>query len=516
MGIALIVIGLIVLIAAGYLVFAEMKKFNKSAEHQLSKLTLRNLGIYFAMIGLGGLGLNLGFALTGNWAIDPWHMVMLLAGGFLFFPSFALFFVTFYLRYWHKDLVEAQQKNNGLLMIISIIASFFTFLLAGEGMGPYLTYPLVSGFIINDAGFQWTRPNLSYGSGFHLTWYGVIILGAAILAYRISDHHFYQKYGRHGILDTCFLIAFPAGIIGARIWYVVGNWNGDAAGGISFAQECAEGRWYSMFQIWNGGLTILGGAVGGILGGMIYMLTARKYVDIRFAFDAVVPTILIAQAIGRFGNFFNHEVYGAVTDMSAWPLLPTWIKNNMATAWTNGSPASTNMYVPLFLIEAIINLFGYFFIDFVFPAFWKWLSVKITRKEDGGALKLAMGDKVGFYLIWYGVVRMIMEPLRDVNYNMGSNGMWSFWNSMVYIILGALAITVLQWYAHHRKVKGLPEEINRGTPVAEGPSETLIPENKPQKADDLSKPKPIGKASDLSRPKPIGQPSSKEESEKGE
>ena len=515
MGVALIVIGAILLIAASYLTVAELKKFYKSGSHELSKVNLRNLGIFLGVLGLGGLALNLGIALACVWSIDPWHMVMLLGGGLLFFPSFCLFFITFYLRYWRKDLVEKQQKTNGLLMVISIIASFFTFLLAGEGMGPYLYYPLVSGFVINNQGFQWTRPNVAHGSGFAIAWYGVIILGAAILAYRISDHHFYQKYGRHGILDTCFLIAFPAGIIGARIWYVVGNWNGDAAGGISFAEEVAKGNWGSIFAIWNGGLTILGGAVGGILGGMIYMLLARKYVDIRFAFDAVVPTILIAQAIGRFGNFFNHEVYGAVTDMSAWPLLPTWIKNNMATAWVDGAPASTNMYVPLFLIEAIINIFGYFFIAYIFPAFWKWLSVKITHKEDGGALKLAMGDKVGFYLIWYGITRMIMEPLRDVNYNMGTNGMWSFWNSMVYIILGALAVTALQWYAHYRKAKGLPEETQRGQP-----KEALVTgekkENAPQKANDLAKPKPIGKANDLAKPKPIGQPKADEESKEGE
>ena len=520
MGIALIVISLLAFVVLGFLAVKEFKAFAASGDHSFDKKRFQHVVLFGAGFGVFGMMLNLGFALAGSWSTDAWHMILNLGGGLIFFAGMYAFFSAFYLRYWRKDLVEEQRKYISLTLILGVVASFFGFIIAGEGMAPYLTYPLVSGFNINDTGFHWVTPTQSYSGGVTIAWYGVIIVGAAILAYRISDHNFYLKYGKHGILDTCFLIAFPCGIIGARVWYVVGNWNGDAAGGISFAEEVAKGNWGSMFAIWNGGLTILGGAVGGILGGMVYMLLARKYVDIRFAFDAVVPTILIAQAIGRFGNFFNHEVYGQLTNMSNWPLLPTWIKYNMATGWTNGSPnmdpitsggLSGNMYVPLFLIEGILNILGFFIIMYLFPMFWSFLAKKITKKEDGGALKLAMGDKLGFYLIWYGVTRMIMEPLRDVNYNMGSNGMWSFWNSMIYVILGVIAITLFHIIASIRRKKGLPEEFQRGQQIeAVSAGENAVKVNtsiagkeEPKKSD-LSKPKPIAKPTDLSKPKPIG------------
>ncbi|HBS03280.1 MAG TPA: hypothetical protein DEA63_05470 [Firmicutes bacterium] len=65
---------------------------------------------------------------------------------------------------------------------------------------------------------------------------------------------------------------------------------------------------------------------------------------------------------------------------------------------------------------------------------------------------------LGFYLIWYGVVRIIMEPLRNSEFNMGTNGMWSVWNSLIYIILGALLLGAFQLLAYWEKKKGLPNQ----------------------------------------------------------
>ena len=503
MGIFLIVIGWAVLaLSVGVSVYL-LRAHKRGGTHTFAKKDYTTFIVLLGAAGLSGILQNIGYALSGNWPIDAGHYVMLLFGGFLFYASALSFGITFYLRYWRKDLDERILKNNGLVMILSIPMAFFTFLLAGEGMGPYLVYPLVKGFAINNDGWVWLRPDVYTAGGMQIVWYGVLIVGAAFLAYKISDHHFYQKYGRHGIVDTCFLIAFPAGILGARIWYVVGNWNGDVGGITPFAERFARGEWWSIFAIWEGGLTILGGAVGGILAGVIYMLLKRKYVDIRFAMDAIVPTILIAQGIGRFGNFFNHEVYGNLTMMSDWPLLPTWIKYNMAVSWSNGAPVfdavtrtvggityTGNMYVPLFLIEAILNITGYFVIYHVVRRFW-------TKGR-------ALGDLAGFYLVWYGVTRMIMEPLRDPEYNMGSNGMWSFWNSMVYIILGAALIAGFQLLAYYRKKKGLPEEMGGYVPepvVEEAPQEPI--KRKDDHKNDLEKPQAIRRNSDMDKPKKI-------------
>ena len=109
-------------------------------------------------------------------------------------------------------------------------------------------------------------------------------------------------------------------------------------------------------SIWDGGLTILGGAFGGILAGVLFMLLARKWVDIRFAMDTIVPTILLGQAIGRWGNFFNSEVYGQTVALnSGWNWLPGVISGQMGWDCAEGM-----IHVPLFLIESMLNIAGYF------------------------------------------------------------------------------------------------------------------------------------------------------------
>ena len=312
--------------------------------------------------------------------------------------------------------------------------SVIVFLVFGEGVAPFLKYPLVCVFNINGSGFHWlTADNLGsteVQGGLSVRWYGVIILFGALVCLWITDHRFYQKYGKHGIMDTTFVFAFLGGILGARIWYVVGNWE----------REGFNADFGKIFRIWDGGLTILGGAVGGILVGMTFVLLRRKWVDIRFPFDVVVPTILLGQAIGRWGNFFNCEVYGGIVESSSWWFLPSWVANQMnynaatavyaGTTYSVGPLPSGLIHVPLFLIESLINIAGYFIIAYGVPAIWK-------KHRAPGVL-------MGFYLLWYGVVRIIMEPLRDGNFNMGTDNMWSVWNSMIYIILGVAVIIGFQ------------------------------------------------------------------------
>ena len=492
MGIFFIVLGFLLILGIAAYTWKRLADHFKNGLHDFQKKDLKLFTLLCAAVGVsGGIFTNIGYALAGTWPIDAGHYAMLFIGGTIFYAMAYVFFVTFYLRYWRTDLDEKYKKNIGLFMVLSPIIALFAFILAGEGMAPYLTYPLVKGFAISNEGFVWLTPTRATSGGLKIPWYGVLIVFGAFLAYKMSDHNFYKKYGKHGILDSVFLLAFPAGILCARLWYVVGNWNGDGQGGVNFAQECAEGRWWRIFAIWEGGLTILGGAVGGILVGSIFFIFRRRYSDLRFAFDAVVPNILIAQAIGRFGNFFNHEVYGNASSMSSWPLIPTWIRYNMATGWANGMPINDQMYAPMFIIEAFLNVVGFFVITQAIPRIWK----------KGRAL----GDYLGFYLIWYGVVRLIMEPMRDPTFNMGTNGMWSVWNALVYVILGALAIAAMQIRAYVRKKKGLPEMMGT-TPEelasAEAKAEPAI-EPSPLRA----KPEP---KSDLAKPKSIPHPSRKD------
>lgn len=435
----------------GYNVYS-LHRFAKNKEHNAftKKEFLLLLAGQFA-ISLSGSFLLPAIAGLSKWEINNGSMTMGVFAAFVFFLSFSAIWECFYLYYWRKDADEKQRKITRFTMFAAIPLAVITFFLLGEAVAEYLSYPLVSGFAIDGTGFHWTTYQ-DGRSGFSINWYGVVIVFGAVVSYWITDHRFYKKFGRHGIMDSCLLLVLPAGIIGARIWYVIGNWNGDGAGGPNFSQYCANGQWYKMFEIWNGGITILGGAAAGIIAGALFVIFRRKYVDVRWAADVVVPAILIAQAIGRWGNFFNHEVYGQMVNMSDWTILPTWIRYQMATSFSGGKPFGDQMYVPLFLIEAIANVIGYFVIAWGIGKIWK----PKTEANNPKWYHRSLGDLAAFYLVWYGITRVIMEPLRDPSYNMGASGNWSVINAIIYIAIGVAFLIFFHVVDYFLIKKGKP------------------------------------------------------------
>ena len=433
MDIAFLVVGLLTLLGGAALLWIDLRRLVKN--ERVSRFVHKDalfLGFGFLCLALSG-GFLAGAIITWNeYAISSGDATMAILGGILTAIFFSSLWCAFYVRFYKPKMDNSHLKWVKLVLYGSIPCALLSFLLFTEGLAPYLTYPLYSGIHIGGDGISLLRAGEYVSGGLHIAWYGVIMIGGALVSYFVSDHYFYQKYGKHGMLDGTLLVAFPAGVIGARIWYVVGNWNGDGAGGPNFSEAWADGRWYEVFEIWNGGLTIIGGAVAGIIAGVLFLHFTKKYVDIRWAVDVVVPTILIAQAIGRWGNFFNCEVYGAETSISSWSFLPSIIINQMHIA-NNGRPmAEGMMHVPLFLIESVINLAGYFIIAKLVPFVWR-------KYRPSGSL-------LGLYMVWYGIVRMIMEPLRDPSFNMGADGDWSFWNSLAYIIIGFVFIGGLYLY----------------------------------------------------------------------
>ncbi len=457
MGYFYLVFGLLLLGGGLFALIRTLRMYRKDKQrNSFQKEDIIWLGAGLGAIALSGIFLQLSVHVLSEFELDAGHQAMSLVGAFLFFLFFTSLWTGFYVRFYLPELVADQMKIAKIVLYSSIPLALGSFLLMMEGTADALTYPLACGFSINETGFHWlTAANVtdhSINSGFSIRWYGIIIVFGALVCYWVSDHKFYQKYGKHGILETCLLFAFPGGILGARIWYVVGNWEREGFN-VDFAK---------VFQIWDGGLTILGGAVGGILCGVAYMLLRRKWVDIRYAMDTIVPTILLGQAIGRWGNFFNNEVYGQVVSLNqGWNWLPTWIANQMNYDGANQVFLQAgSIHVPLFLIESLLNIFGYFLIAYIIPAIWK--------KGRG------LGVLSGLYLSWYGVVRIIMEPMRDTNFMMGTDNNWSIWNSLVYIILGVVLIAVFQtlWMIQKGKswARGSLEEAEQAKAKAKSPS----------------------------------------------
>ena len=166
----------------------------------------------------------------------------------------------------------------------------------------------------------------------------------------------------------------------------------------------------------------------GIVVGVLWFIWRNKHLSVWVAADMIVPTILLAQAIGRLGNFFNCEVHGNPVDASNWMWLPHIIVYNGMYSSSNPELTNGTFYLPLFLIEGVLNVGGYFLIASLFGKKFR----KYTELGD-----LAMG-----YVFVYGIIRMFLEPLRSTSFNMGEKGYWSWIFSGLFIVFGGLGIFV--------------------------------------------------------------------------
>jgi len=423
-GLILFIVGLVgVLFTLGYSIYRSVL-ITKDINPNLINWdkSIRNC-IYF---GIGNALLvlisTIGVYLWKELNITAEEWAATIFGAIIGGAAFFTFINSFILHYYGKEVPVKLNKWLYRVMLISI-PTFLVFLfIYTDGFANYLIYPLPNGI-------SFTK-GLIHGGG-NITFYALCILSGAVFVYFLCDHKFYKQYGKHGIIESTFFVAFPAGIIGARIAYVIGQWE----------VEFAHREFWHVFAIWEGGLTILGGAIGGILVGVLWFVFRKKQYNIWLAVDIIVPTILLAQGIGRWGNFFNNEVHGIALSGEYFAWLPRIIYNNSVFSSSSSLSPLTDgrIFVPLFLIESIVNFVGYFVLSGLFG--------KYLRKYT------ELGDLAFGYLIWYGMTRVIMEPLRDAGFNMGKDGYWSWFWSLIFVAAGALAILGNHWIRYLIKQK---------------------------------------------------------------
>ena len=431
--------GIILLVAAlAFIIFRLRKVLSKKiVETEIDyKKELMFIGGGVIGFALSTLIFFIGIPLKWQTPMEVGEWLCVIFGSLFMGLFIALFISTFVLHYYKKDLPKKLDHYLYPTMIASFPIIFAFIWVLTEGFAAHMTYPLINGISFNN-GIHFTT---ALSGSPNIAWYALFILGGAILVYFICDHFMYKEFGKHGLLESTFLIAFPAGIIGARIGYVIGNWN------IEFANR----DFYHVFAIWEGGLTIVSGAVIGIIAGVAWFMYRHKDIPIGKVVNIVVPTILIAQAVGRWGNFFNLEVHGeaVLADTFAW--LPSIIRNNLQFSSAPNAPSleGTGMiYAPLFLIEAIVNFAGYIILYF-----------GVTK----GLKKYVRGGDAAFgYVAWYGLTRTFMEPLRYGAFNMGDDGAWSWIWSIIYVAVGIILIVGnhLLWYFVDKK-KGKNPQID--------------------------------------------------------
>lgn len=235
-----------------------------------------------------------------------------------------------------------------------------------------------------------------------IRWYAICIVSGLILAVYLSMKEAPRKKIDPDAIIDFILIAFPLAIVGARLYYVIFEWG-------YYSQHPGE-----IFAIWNGGIAIYGGLLTGAL--VLYLFSRRRLIEPIDFLDIAAPSVMIAQSIGRWGNFFNQEAYGAA--VKSLNYLPSFIRDQM---YIDGSYRQ-----PTFLYESIWNLLGF-------------LLILILRRKPQF---LRQGEITAFYLIWYGFGRMIIEGMRTDSL-MFAGLRVSQWLSMILILVG-LAIIIYQ------------------------------------------------------------------------
>lgn len=207
----------------------------------------------------------------------------------------------------------------------------------------------------------------------NVPWYSVLIVLGIIAAVFLAEREEKRlKLPPDTAIDLA-LVVVPCGIVGARLYYVAMSWQTFMADPLS------------ILYVWEGGVAIYGGVIGGALGVMVY--AKRKKLPCLRLMDALIPGVLLAQAIGRWGNYFNMEAYGPVILNPLFQFFPAGVLIPSAGGYT--------WHMATFFYESLWNFGG-------FCALW---ALRRRQTKDGNTLL--------WYMLIYGSGRFIIEQLRE-------------------------------------------------------------------------------------------------------
>ena len=241
--------------------------------------------------------------------------------------------------------------------------------------------------------------------------YALSILTGIVIALWIARRRWRAWGDNVGQLENLALISVIFGIVGARAYWVAIEWR---------RYSGPTGVWYEMFYVWQGGLGIWGGITGGFLSA--WWLARRYGIDFLRIADCVAPAFLIAQGIGRLGNWWNQELYGYPTTLP-WAL-------QIDPAHRVGGYEQYATFHPTFLYEMVWNFAGAGFL------FWAERRFRLGR-----------GKLFACYIITYATGRFMVELLRidpvDSYFGLRVNS----WPTLAAAIFGVI---LLLWLVKHR------------------------------------------------------------------
>ncbi len=209
-----------------------------------------------------------------------------------------------------------------------------------------------------------------------IRWYSVLILLAFVIGYFLVINRCKKKQiPLNTISDMCFYLVVVC-ILGARIYYCIFEWP-------HYSKNIID-----IFKVWEGGLAIHGGLIAGII--FLYFYTKRKQLNLLELLDIFAPALVLGQAIGRWGNFFNSEAFGPSTSLSTLQSL------NIPKFIIDGMYINHSYHHPTFLYESIGCLLIF-------------IIILIIRNLKN----IKDGQVVSIYFIFYGITRFLIEGLRQ-------------------------------------------------------------------------------------------------------
>ena len=280
-------------------------------------------------------------------------------------------------------------------------------------------------------------PDVSYIElgPFRVHFYALFILAGIVLALVLTESRLRARGAEAGIALDISLWAIPFGILGGRFFHVLTHPDDYFFPGADLL---------AIFRIWEGGLAIYGALILGSVG--VYIGARSAGIKFTSYLDAVAPGVLLAQAIGRWGNYFNNELYGTPTD------LP----------WGLQIPSSNPAY-PAGLPDGVL-----FHPTFLYESIWSLTGVAILLAADR-RFNLRWGKMLGLYLVYYSVGRVWIEAIRIDPSEIVLGLRINIWSAIVGIAIG-IAIIAIQ----SRRHPGQESSVYR---TGRGPS---APDQEPQ------------------------------------
>lgn len=255
-------------------------------------------------------------------------------------------------------------------------------------------------------------------------WYGVIIATGVVIAVMLAVREGQRRGVKPDDIYDMILWALPAALIAARTYYVVFEWP-------YYAKHPGE-----IIAIWDGGIAIYGSLIGAGL--VVFFFCRSRFIPVWLMLDIAAPTVILGQAIGRWGNFMNQEAFGRITSLAFLQglHLPGWIINQMLI---NGAYRQ-----PTFLYESTWDLLGFI--------------VLMSLRHVPGLFK--QGEVFLGYVMWYALGRFFIEGMR-------TDSLWLFHilrisqALSVVLFVGALIIWI------YRRRKSSPFDYLAGNPFQE-------------------------------------------------